>query len=85
MIISTICTFIIFNIYISKANDCEYKTPVGIFDLRAFGQKNGPKYKNIADSGTPLLKYSFNGCFPYSTKDTCKNAAACVSTYHFVY
>lgn len=75
----------IFNIYISKANDCEYSTADGTFDLRAFGHKNRPKYTNIADTGKSYLKYSFNGCFPYSTKDTCKNAAVCVSKYCFIY
>ncbi|CAF3374870.1 unnamed protein product [Rotaria socialis] len=79
MIVLSIYVFIIFNIHIVKTDDCQYSTPEGIFDLRTFGYKNQPKYKNVAASGSPFLKFSFNGCFPYSTTDTCKNAAACVT------
>ncbi|CAF2039264.1 unnamed protein product [Rotaria magnacalcarata] len=78
MIVVSIYIFIIFNIHIVKTNDCQYSTPDGIFDLRTLGYKNQPKYKNVTSSGSRFLKFSFNGCFPYSTTDTCKNAAACV-------
>ena len=80
MILANIFVLIIFNIYAIKADDCEYSTPQGILDLKTFGYKDRPKYTGIRDtSPTALLTYSFNGCFAYSTKDSCQNAAACVS------
>ncbi|CAF2399820.1 unnamed protein product [Rotaria sp. Silwood2] len=79
MIVSSILIYIILSIYITKADDCEYSTSDGILDLRTFGYKNQPKYANIPDTALKTLTYSFNGCFAYSTKDTCQNAAACVT------
>ncbi|CAF3394993.1 unnamed protein product [Rotaria sp. Silwood1] len=79
MIVSSILICIILSIYTIKADDCQYSTPDGIIDLRTFGYKNRPKYYDVPDSDLKTLTYSFNGCFSYSTKDTCKNAAACVT------
>ncbi|CAF0741765.1 unnamed protein product [Rotaria sordida] len=78
MIVSSILISIILNIYTIKADDCEYSTPDGILDLKTLGYKDRPKYNNIPDTGLHTIAYSFNGCFAYSTKDTCQNAAACV-------
>jgi hypothetical protein len=80
MILSSIFILIIFNIYTIKADDCEYSTPDGILDLKTFGYKNRPKYTDIPDTNPQaLLTYSFNGCFDFSTKDSCRNAAICAS------
>ena len=65
---------------LAYADDCQYKAPDGILDLRVFGNPDRPKYNDIPDaSPTKALRYSFNGCFSYSAKDTCRNAAACLS------
>jgi hypothetical protein len=78
MILSSIFILISFNIYAIKTDDCEYSTPDGILDLKTFGYKNRPKYTDIPDtSAQTLLTYSFNGCFAFSTKDNCQNAAIC--------
>ncbi|CAF1341044.1 unnamed protein product [Adineta steineri] len=64
----------------THGDDCEYTTDEGILDLKAFGYKNRPKYVDVRDSiSTNFITYSFNGCFAYSTKDACQNAAACIT------
>jgi hypothetical protein len=79
MIVFAVLITLIFNSNIIYANDCQYPTSDGIFDLRTFGYSNRPKYTNIVDSRGNQIEYSYNGCFSYKTKDNCKNAAACIS------
>jgi hypothetical protein len=80
MIVSSFFILIIFNINVIKTDDCEYSTSDGILDLKTLGYADRPKYTNIRDnSPLVLLTYSFNGCFSYTTTDTCRNAAACAS------
>jgi len=73
MIASNIFISIIFNIYADNADNCEYFTPSGTtIDLRTLGYKDRPKYTNLYDTDSTIpLTYSFNGCFSYSTTDTC--------------
>jgi hypothetical protein len=84
MIVSSILISIIFNIYVTNADDCQYSTPDGTFDLRTLGHANRPKFSDQPDTDPKVfLTYSFNGCFSYSTKDACQNAAACASMIFF--
>ena len=80
MVVSSIFLFILLNLYVVQGDNCQYSTKDGTLDLRLFGYKDRPRYTDIHDT-TPrtFLTYSFNGCFPYSTKDACQHAAACVS------
>ncbi|CAF0782154.1 unnamed protein product [Adineta ricciae] len=80
MVVSNIFLFVLLNLYVVQGDNCQYSTNDGTLDLRLFGYKDRPKYTDMHDT-TPrtFLTYSFNGCFPYSTKDACQNAAACVT------
>ncbi|UJR36379.1 hypothetical protein I4U23_029103 [Adineta vaga] len=79
MLVSSIFILSLLNLYIIRGDDCEYSTDDGILDLKVFGYKDRPKYTDLHDSTPKSLTYSFNGCFSYSTKDACQNAAACVT------
>ena len=79
-LICVVPIFFLLEFHLSNANDCQHQTPDGIVDLRVFGYPDRPKYTDIPDSDSKkALRYSFNGCFSYSTKGNCRNAAACVS------
>ena len=78
--IRPVIVLVLFYLILSGADDCQYQTSAGILDLRTLGYPNRPKFTGVPDSDRlKLLSYSFNGCFSYSTKDQCQNAAACVS------
>lgn len=79
MIYLSIIVSVVFYTNTIRSDDCKYSTNDGILDLRTLGYKDRPKYSDIPDTGFKTLSYSFNGCFAYSTKDSCQNAAACMS------
>ncbi|XP_068670040.1 uncharacterized protein [Montipora foliosa] len=66
--------------YCYNGFDCTCRTDEGTIDLRNVGRRDGlPRFPNIVSHDKMFVKFSWNPCYPYSTREF-QDVAACAET-----